>query len=59
MAHQSGQAALAGKRVAARRQKLCRIYEGHGFVFPGEEQREPYLVGRYGYNLENLNKQTI
>lgn len=40
----------------ARRKKLCRIYEGHGFVFHSEKQREPYLVVRYEYNLENVNK---
>ncbi len=35
----------------AKREKLCRVYESHGFEFHSEKVREPYLVVRYEFKL--------
>jgi predicted GNAT family N-acyltransferase len=37
----------------AKREKLCRFYESHGFVFHSEKIREPYLVVRYEFSLRS------
>lgn len=38
----------------AKREKLCRVYESFGFKFHSEKIREPYLVVRYEFDLENF-----
>lgn len=38
----------------AKREKLCRLYESYGFEFHSEKIREPYLVVRYEFDLENF-----
>ncbi len=38
---------------SAKRDKLCRFYESHGFVFHSEKIREPYLVVRYEFALRS------